>query len=429
MIAYLQELANSLRNNKLRTFLTGFSITWGIIILVVMLGAGKGVENGIRTMVSAVGADQVKMGVYFNQTQTAYGGYQEGRQLFITRNQLDYLREVFSDRVSLMEPEFSFFSTGSTSFASQMLQIRTIGWPEQSFGKLELRAGRLFTHQEHNEQERVVLISDGLVSKLFASGVDPIGELFTVFGATYRIVGVVKSPSPFFGTAFVPLNTFEGIRPNDFVQIKSLAVFPKAGQAKESEKLAEDLARVAHQITRSDPSDTWSIYVSNSSDQAKTMDMIFLSLQVLLWVMGIGSLSIGTIGVSNIMHVTVQERMREIGIRKAIGAKPRDILRLVLGESLLLSMVAGVVGLFLGIGIVKLLDYLAVVNKWGQQEIPVGFSADDVMVLRLFENPEVNMGVAIGALIVLVVVGVVAGYGPAKKAIKIPAVVAMRDMK
>lgn len=159
------------------------------------------------------------------------------------------------------------------------------------------------------------------------------------------------------------------------------------------------------------------------------MDMIFLSLQVLLWVMGIGSLSIGTIGVSNIMHVTVQERMREIGIRKAIGAKPRDILRLVLGESLLLSMVAGVVGLFLGIGIVKLMDYLAIVNKWGQQEIPVGFSADDVMVLRLFENPEVNMGVAIGALIVLVVVGVVAGYGPAKKAIKIPAVVAMRDMK
>lgn len=92
-------------------------------------------------------------------------------------------------------------------------------------------------------------------------------------------------------------------------------------------------------------------------------------------------------------------------------------------------MVAGVVGLFMGIGIVKLLDYLAMVNKWGQQEIPVGFSADDVMVLRLFENPEVNMGVAIGALIVLVVVGVVAGYGPAKKAIKIPAVVAMRDMK
>ena len=169
--------------------------------------------------------------------------------------------------------------------------------------------------------------------------------------------------------------------------------------------------------------------MESSADQAKSMDMVFMGLQILLWIMGVGSLSIGTIGVSNIMHVTVQERMREIGIRKAIGAKPKDIMRLVLGESLLLSIVSGFVGLLIGIGLIKLIDYLAVVNKWGQQVMPVGTGEENVMTLTLFEHPEVNIGVAFGALIVLIVAGVVAGYGPAKKAIKIPAVVAMRDTK
>lgn len=427
MRSYLQELTNSLRNNKLRTFLTGFSIAWGIIVLVVMLGAGKGVENGIRGMVSSVGANQVEMVFTLFATNKPYAGYKEGRQLYLTPAQLQYMQDTFADRVDLIAPSFKSFTTATTTYGSIDLEQRTINWQEQGFDKIELRQGRLFTPQEHSEGERVALISDGHVSQLFGEGVDPVGELLTMYGTAFKVVGVIKAPSPFFGVAYIPTNSYVALFPNQLVKLKEFIVYPMAGQAAKVGQLKDDLTAVCQQLTKFDPTDSWAVYVQNSVDQAKTMDLIFISLQALLWIMGVGSLSIGTIGVSNIMHVTVQERMREIGIRKALGAKPKDILQLVMGESLLLSLVAGLVGLLIGIGLVELIDYLTVVNGWGQQEIPVGF--DNVMVLTLFSNPQVNMGIAVGALVVLVGVGLIAGYGPAKKAIKIPAVVAMRDMK
>lgn len=427
MKAYLQELANSLRNNKLRTFLTGFSIAWGIIVLVVMLGAGKGVENGIRGMVSSVGANQVEMIFTFNQTQKPYAGYKEGRQLFITPDQLKYLQDTFSDRVELITPSFRPFVEVTSTYGSLSMQQRTMSWEEQGFGKLELSQGRSFTLQEHEEGLRSMLLSDAHVSQLFGEGVDPIGKIVTLYGAAFKVVGVVKAESPFFGIVYVPLNTYVGLFPNELTKIKEFTLYPKVGQAQLSAQLLDDVLATCQQMTKYDPADTWAVYAQNSVDSAKTMDLIFVALQALLWIMGVGSLSIGTIGVSNIMHVTVQERMREIGIRKALGARPRDILQLVMGESLLLSIVSGAVGLLVGVGLVKLMDHLTMVNGWGQQVVPVGFN--NVMVLTLFSNPEVNMSIAIGALIVLVGVGLIAGYGPAKKAIKIPAVVAMRDMK
>ncbi|MDD7438723.1 MAG: ABC transporter permease [Bacteroidales bacterium] len=429
MNAYFQELTNSLQNNKLRTFLTGFSIAWGIVILIVMLGAGRGVENGIRSMVETTGANQMEVSMSLSPTQKAYAGYKEGRQPFLTPSQLDYLRGAYSDRVDLIELSVSNFLTASTTFGSLTVQLNTRSWGEQSFNKLELQRGRLFSRQEHEEGARVALLSEGHVSSFFASGDDPIGQMITMMGITFKIVGTVKAPTPFFGVVYIPLNTYSGLYPNNLIELKNFAIYPKVGQAKYTQQLLDEMKQTVQQITKVDPTDPYAVYIQSSADQAKSMDLVFLSLQILLWIMGIGSLSIGTIGVSNIMHVTIQERMREIGIRKAIGAKPKDIMRLVLGESLLLSIVAGSVGLIVGIGLIHLIDYLSVVNKWGQQVVPVGASADDVMTLTLFSNPEVNFGVALGALIVLVVAGLLAGYGPAKKAIKIPAVVAMRDTK
>lgn len=429
MNAYFQELSNSLQNNKLRTFLTGFSIAWGIIILVVMLGAGKGVENGIRSMVKTSGANQMEVTMDIYYTKNAYAGYKEGRLPFLTPAQLQYLRGVYSDRIDLIEPYVQYFREATTTYGSQNLQLNTRSWAEQSFNKIEVQRGRLFTRQEHEEGARVVLLSDDRVSSLFKAGEDPIGKMITMMGVTFKIVGTIKSPMPFFGVVYLPLNTYAGLYPNELVNQRHFRIYPKVGQAKDAQQVLDHLKLTVQQMIKVDPNDTSAVSMESSADQAKSMDMVFMGLQILLWIMGVGSLSIGTIGVSNIMHVTVQERMREIGIRKAIGAKPKDIMRLVLGESLLLSIVSGFVGLLIGIGLIKLIDYLAVVNKWGQQVMPVGTGEENVMTLTLFEHPEVNIGVAFGALIVLIVAGVVAGYGPAKKAIKIPAVVAMRDTK
>lgn len=429
MNAFFQELTNSLRNNKLRTFLTGFSIAWGIIILVVMLGAGRGVENGIRSMITAAGANRVEISMKLEKTSIAYGGYKEWRQLELTPNQLEYIRQIFANRVDAIEPKYQFFNDITSDFGSNNVQRQTLTEREQSFNKLEVTRGRLFNPLEHEEGARVILLSDNTLSKLFAEGNDPIGQVVTMFGISFEVIGVVKAPMPFYGVCIIPYSTYAGLYPNEVLKYRALSVYPLSGDAAGAEQLTNDIKGVLERLLRVDPKDTFAISVQSSTDRAKTMDKIFLSLQVLLWVMGVGSLSIGTIGVSNIMHVTIQERMREIGIRKAIGAKPKDIMRLVLGESLILSVVAGTVGLVLGIGIIKLIDYLAEANKWGQQTVPAMGDNGEPMVMTLFENPTVNMDVAVGALIVLVIAGLLAGYGPAKKAIRIPAVEAMRDTK
>ncbi|MDN4754690.1 ABC transporter permease [Porphyromonadaceae bacterium W3.11] len=428
MKSFLQELSNSLRNNKLRTALTGFSIAWGIIILVVMLGAGKGVENGIRSMVSSTGADQVVLGIELRQTQLAYAGYQEGRSVFLNKNQFQYLKEAFQDRAEVVIPTINSFSEGATNYGSSYFRFSTLALEEQQYNTLEMTSGRLFTAQEHDDAARVVVISDADVTKLFGKRHDPMGELLKLKGLNFKIVGVIKSPNPFFGIAYVPLNTYLGIYPNSLIKISDINIYPRDKSSAKIKALEADLDAVLRQLLKVSPKDEWAINIESSTDQADTMDDIFMGLQIMLWIMGIGSLSIGTIGVSNIMHVTVQERMREIGIRKSIGAKPIDIMTLVLGESLLLSIMSGMIGLLVGVGLVNLLDYLATLNRWGQQMIPTGTSGE-MMTMKLFENPQVNLGVAFGALIVLIVAGVIAGYGPARKAIKIPAIVAMRDVK
>lgn len=428
MKSYLQELSNSLRNNKLRTALTGFTIAWGIIILVVMLGSGKGVENGIREMINISGAGVVVMGIEFSQTQLPYAGYQEGRSVYLEQNQFQYFQEQFISRADAIEPAIETFTEGVTLYGSSFFRLNSLSQPEQGFNTLELSSGRLFSAQEHREGERVVIISDVDVTKLFKKNHDPIGEYLKIDGMNFKIIGVIRSPNPFFGIVYIPFNTYANLNPNRMVNITRLNVYPRDKSAVKVKVLKDDIDTALRQLLKVDPKDGWAIHIETSTDQADTMDKIFSVLQLMLWIMGVGSLSIGTIGVSNIMHVTVQERMREIGIRKSIGAKPKDIMTLVLGESLLLSIISGMIGLLAGIGIVELLDYLAVVNKWGQQVIPTGTSGVE-MTMKLFTNPEVNLSVAFGALIVLIIAGIIAGYGPARKAIKIPAIVAMHDMK
>lgn len=427
MKAYLQELFNSLRNNKLRTALTGFSIAWGIVLLVVMLGAGKGVENGIRQMVATTGVGQLEVNVTLSNTRKPYAGYQEGRQLYLNSHQLQYLQDRFDKKVECIVPKVSQFTLAHTEYGSSNVQLQTLTEEEQSFNKLELLSGRLFTSREHLEGMRQVVLSENMVSKLFSKRENPIGKLISINGVNYELIGIVKSPVPFYGIAYFPYKAYASIYPNTVLKIFSLKIFPKKGESGNVAQLNQSLKEELYTLLKVDPTDEGAVSVDSSSDVASTMDIMFVALQVLLWVMGVGSLSVGTIGVSNIMYVTVQERMREIGIRKAIGARPKDIMQLVLGESILLSLCAGVVGLLVGTGIVKLLAHLAVVNHWGEEIMPAGPGAE--MKLTLFVNPEVNIGVAIGALIVLVVAGFIAGRGPARKAIKIPAVVAMQDLK
>lgn len=424
----LSEITNSLKNNKLRTALTGFSIAWGIILLVVMLGAGDGVEKGIRSTMSSLGADQIQMTISLGETDMPYAGYAKGRDIYLVENQLQTLREMNKDIIYTIEPTFKTMGEIKTEFGTSNIQLLTMTQGEQNFSKKRLVQGRRFTPRELSTGERVAIITEGEISKLFKATQDPIGENIIMKGITYRVVGVVETGNPFVGDMYVPYETYASINPNSVIHINDMTIFPKTTNSAEVKGVQSKIESELRTMLKVDPEDTWAVRVQSSADMENGMNTMFVALDILLWVMGIGSLSIGTIGVSNIMSVTVQERMREFGIRKSIGAKPRDILQLVLGESLVLSLSAGSIGIILGYGIIKLLDFVVASNHWAEKTFPMGPSGK-FATFTIFQDPSVNFGVTIGALIVLIFAGLIAGFGPARKAIRIPAITAMRDTK
>lgn len=424
----LSEITNSLKNNKLRTFLTGFSIAWGIILLVVMLGVGDGVEKGIRNTMNTFGANQIQMTISLGQTDLPYAGYAKGRSVYLEESELRILKEKNAESVYSIEPNFRAIGELKTDFGTSNIMQVSMSEVEQNFSKQRLVRGRRFTPREFSMGERVAIITEGEVSKLFRANQDPLGQNVIMNGITYRIVGVYETGNPFLGTLYVPYETYAGINPNEVIHIEELTVFPRSTTTSGLKTVQAKIESELRTMLKVDPKDTWAVQVNSSADMEEGTNTMFTGLQVLLWIMGLGSLSIGTIGVSNIMSVTVQERMREFGIRKSIGAKPRDILQLVLGESLMLSLTSGSVGIILGYAIIKILDYLVTTNHWAEKTFPMGPSGE-YGVFTIFENPNVNPGVAIGALLVLVFAGLIAGFGPARKAIRIPAITAMRDTK
>ena len=428
MNGFFQEILNSLRNNVLRTVLTGGTIAWGIILLVVLLGVGDGVKKGVTNTLSKTGLGSIEMTLELYTTDLAYGGYQSGRQVEMTPAQFELVKQKTAKDFDGFEPFFSKSITVETDFGQSDVNYDTLTEREQSFNKKQLKGGRFFTAEEHAKGARVCLLAEKDVSRLFPAGYNALGKQIIVAGVSYLVVGIVDYPNAFNGQVVVPFNTAKSIYPNEFLKIRKVKLYPKTSDEKVLVGVEENLVGITRQVLRVDPKDEFAIRVDSATSVESGMATVFTGLNILLWIMGVGSLSIGTIGVSNIMSVTVQERMREIGIRKAIGARPKNILTMVLGESVFLSIIFGLAGLALGYGIIALINVLARRYEWATTVIPMGPSGEFLSV-QAFTDPQVNFSVAIGALIVLVIVGLIAGYSPARKAIKIPAVVAMRDNK
>lgn len=428
MISFFQELFHSLRNNKLRSALTAFSIAWGIIILILLLGSGKGVENGIRKTAGELGQLEANVKVYLWNTEEPYAGYQAGRSLSLKPAQLDLLREMNKNIFYAIEPVQDNFTRISTTYGVCDAKITTLSVAEREKNSETIVMGRTFTPQEMKEGQKVILLSEKDILKIFANKEECLNSSVLINGIMFKVIGVRQDIDVYSrGTHKIPFATYANMYPNDVLSFSTLMAYPHPHIS--SEKLADYEDEFRSQICRivkASPDDYGAMFIDNPSQNAKTIQKIFSGIQMLLWIIGIGTLTIGVVGVSNIMQVTVQERFKEIGIRKALGAKPYNILALVLGESIILSVFSGMIGLLAGVGLLDLIGDLFERNGWGKQIIP---NDNNDMAMYIFSDPQVDLQIAFGALIVLIIAGIVAGYAPARKAIKIPAIVAMRDMK
>jgi putative ABC transport system permease protein len=405
-----QEIFSTIKKNKLRTFLTGFSVAWGIFMLIVLLGAGKGLENGIHSNFDSDAANSVW--IYPGQTSKAFKGIQPGKFVKLTNEDYDRLKldslniERISSRFNIRGNDLISYKNQSGSFG-----INTVH-PDMEFIEKSFPVkGRFINNIDIEKRRKVAVIGDLVEEALCKKGESPIGDYIKIQGVPFKVVGIYSENSnndEERRRIYIPISTAQMVF-NGANKVNNIALSVKDMTPEESKKFDENLKALFAANHNFDKEDDRAIYIQNNQENIKEFRNAFKGIRLFIWIIGIGTIIAGIVGVSNIMLIVVKERTKEIGIRKAIGATPWSIIGSILQESILITSFAGYIGLILGVAVMEIIA----------RNIP----ADSTM----FKNPEVDMSVAISATILLIISGTFAGYIPARRAAKIKPVIALRD--
>ena len=405
-----QEIFSTIRKNKLRTFLTGFSVAWGIFMLIVLLGAGKGLENGIHSNFDADAANSIW--IYPGQTSKSYNGIQPGKYVKFTNE--DYERIIRENKkLERISSRYNIRGNDQVSYKNEYgsFGINTVH-PDMEFieNSFPIR-GRFINNIDIEKRRKVAVIGDLVEEALCKNGKSPIGEYIKIRGVPFKVVGIYSENSNSDGErrrVYIPISTAQMVFSGGNT-VNSIALAVSDMTADESEQFEEKLKASFASNHSFDKEDDRAIFIRNNQEQTKEFRNAFQGIRLFIWIIGVGTIIAGIVGVSNIMLIVVKERTKEIGIRKAIGATPWSVVSSILQESILITSFAGYIGLVLGVALMEI--------------IAANIPADSMM----FKNPDVEISVAISATILLVVSGSIAGYIPARRAAKIKPVVALRD--
>ena len=419
MIDHLQEILGTLKKNKMRTTLTGLSVSWGIFILIVLLGAGNGLQNGVMQNFSSRAINRINM--YPGRTSIPYEGLKSDRQLSFTGEEVDFIRdEVSESRLITARLNNTMNITYGNEYGSY--EIRGVMPNYLDIEKLVIKPGdgRFINNLDMKEYNKVIVL-DKKISDMLFPGESALGKTVKVGSLMFKVVGINSKKEDWGGsTAYIPFSTSQSIfNPNGkFYNI----VFTVDGlNTKEAnEKFNETLRTMMSRRLKFNPDDEQALWVYNAqSEYVETMN-IFNGITIFVTIVGILTLIAGIVGVSNIMLVSVKERTREIGIRKAIGAKPSSILKTIILESIIITTLFGYIGLMMGIGLTEIVNFFMEQAASSQQ-------VSDEPQMSVFTNPTVQVGYAVFATIILIISGVLAGYLPARKAVKVKPIEAMRQ--
>lgn len=419
MMDLLQEIFLTLKKNKMRTTLTGLSVSWGIFILIVLLGAGNGLKNGVMENFSSRAINRINL--WSGRTSMPYKGLKSERTLQFTSSELDLIRE---------EVEESRLITARTNTTQNIYygeeygsyQIRGVMPNFYGIEKLIVSPGdgRFINHLDMNEKNKVIVLDKRITDLLFKDQ-SPLGKYVKVGQIMFKVVGVNSKREEWGGpNAYIPFTTSQQIF-NPGQKFNQITFTVDGLTTKEdNERFNESLRHLMGRRMNFDPADTQAIWLNNNqSDYVETMK-IFSGITMLVTIIGILTLIAGIVGVSNIMLVSVKERTREIGIRKALGSPPSSILKSIILESIIITTIFGYIGLVMGIGLTEIINFF-------MEQAANGQAASDGPQMSVFKNPTVEVGYAIFATLVLIISGVVAGYLPAHKAVKVQPIEAMRQ--
>lgn len=416
MLDIIQEVVGTIRRNKMRTALTGFAVAWGIFMLIVLLGAGNGLINAFDKQSKQHALNSVK--VYANETTLPFEGMKEGRKINLENNDLALTAEAFPDNVDKIGA--SVYKTGVTaSFGQEYVSASLSGYHpiQPEIEHIEMTRGRFINQKDIDEQRKVAIVGTRTAAVLFdKTGTEPLGQFINVGGIMYKVVGLYETDSYSSGhDIYIPFSTLQLIYMRS--QYLNNFAFTTKGlnTLEENEAFNDELRVVLGKSHRFDPDDTGAIWIWNRMRQYLQMSGAMTMLRTAIWVIGIFTLISGIVGVSNIMLITVKERTREFGIRKALGAKPRSILTLVMAESIAITAFFGYIGMVAGIAVTEIAAGMV------DGSMDMGIMPNDI-----FTNPTVDLSIAIEATLTLIVAGTIAGLIPARKAVKVKPIEALR---
>jgi putative ABC transport system permease protein len=413
-----QEIFSTLKQNKLRTTLTGLSVSWGIFILIVLLGAGNGLRNGVMENFQERAVNRVALSS--GRTSLPFKGLKSGRNLQFADKELELIHNEV-DESRLITPQSVRSQTISNSNEFGSYQVRGVMPDYLGIEKLIIRPndGRFINQLDIKNDNKIIVIDKKIEETLF-KGKSAIGNYVKVGQLMFMVVGInTKKQQWGDPTAYIPFSTYQLIY-NPSKKFNNITFTVEGLNTKaENETFNENLRKEIAQSMSFSSDDTQAVYVNNSQEDYIQTQKIFGGITLFVGIIGIFTLIAGIVGVSNIMLVSVKERTREIGIRKAIGASPMSILKTIVLESILITAIFGYIGMMAGIGLTEVANF--VMEQSAAQQV-----TGDGPQMSIFKDPTVNIGIVLISTAILIIAGVVAGYMPAYKAVKVKPIEAMR---
>ena len=419
MYTLIAEIWSTTRRNKLRTALTGFAVAWGIFMLICLLGAGNGLINAATQNMDRFLSTSMMVGG--GHTSKEYNGLPKDRSITLNDQDINTTQNQFKQNVESVGAEIELGNQTITLGDNYETASLTGVYPNEiDINKRKMLCGR-FINQTDMEQQRKVLV----ISKSRAQGLMPnnwqgvVGQQVTMGGLAFLVVGIYSDDESMFrNIMYAPFTTIRTIYNKGDKTENIIFSFKGLDTKAANEAFEQSYRRKINAQHEAAPDDEESVWIWNRFTDSLQMSTGTAIIRTALWIVGIFTLLSGIVGVSNIMLITVKERTREFGIRKAIGATPWSILKLIITESVIITLFFGYIGMMLGIG----------ANLW--MDATIGNTTMDVGAFqqKMFVNPTVGFGVCMQATLLIVIAGTIAGLIPARKAAKTRPIEALNAM-
>lgn len=403
----LGEIINSIKSNKARSFMTGLGIFWGVLILIILVGIGRGFESGVFKMFNGFAKKTIY--VFGGETSVPFKGFPIGRKIEFNSKDVRDIRAVIPE-ISNISQETTQNMVASKDDKIDRFDVKGVTDSYFQIKLLSVLHGRVINSLDYRNDRKTALIGEDIALNLFNKK-NVVGERIVLGGVAFVITGVIKNN--LFNSfesrlIYIPYSTFS-IYFNKGDKSKLLLLSLNNGA--NSSEVQKRLQFICGNKFNFNKDDKRAIIFNNLDEQLKAFSSFFNGLRAFLWFMGLSSLFGGVIGVANIMYSVAKERTKEIGIRKAVGAKNKDIRKLFIAEAILLTSIAGYMGLIIGHFVLYFIGYYFKVLN----------------VSEIFESPKIDLKIALAAIIILVTSGTLAGYIPAVYASKLNPVDALRQ--